>query len=121
MQRQLSSATARRQRIIQFAVVLLFLLFFGRSICSTVIDYYWWRELGQVSTWLRMSLYRYAPGFAAWLIVFTILWIAHARGMRKGGERLRDHGLYAWIVTLALAVVAIVVALAAVDGWTRCV
>jgi len=107
-----------RQRIVQIAVVLLFLLFFGRSICSTVIDYYWWRELGQVSTWLRMSLYRYAPGFAAWLIVFTILWIAHARGMRKGGERLRDHGLYAWIVTLALAVVAIVVALAAVDGWT---
>ena len=57
----------------------MFLLFFGRSICSTVIDYYWWRELGQVPTWLRMSLYRYAPGFAAWIVVFAVLWIAHAR------------------------------------------
>jgi uncharacterized membrane protein (UPF0182 family) len=119
MPRNLPGATtAHRQRIIQIAVVLLFLLFFGRSICSTIIDYYWWRELGQVSTWLRMSLYRYAPGFAAWLIVFAILWIAHARGMRKGGERLRDHGAYSWIITLALGVVAIIVALAAVDGWT---
>jgi hypothetical protein len=118
MQRQLPSATARRQRLIQIAVVLLFLLFFGRSICSTVIDYYWWRELGQVPTWLRMSLYRYAPGCAAWVVVLVILWIAHARGMRKAGERLRDHRLYSWIVTLALAVVALIVSLAAVDGWT---
>src|SRR5579862_8760252 len=118
MQRQLSSATARRQRLIQIAVVLLFLLFFGRSICSTVIDYYWWRELGQVPTWLRMSLYRYAPGFVSWVLVFAILWIGHARGMHKAGERLGDHTRYSWIVTLALAVVAMIVALAAVDVWT---
>ena len=118
MQRQLSGATARRQRLIQIAVVVLFLLFFGRSICATIIDYYWWRELGQVSTWLRMSLYRYAPGFAAWIIVFAILWIGHARGMRKAGERLRDHGLYAWVIALAFAVVAFIVSLSAVDGWT---
>jgi uncharacterized membrane protein (UPF0182 family) len=119
MPRNLPGAGAKhRQRIIQIAVILLFLLFFGRSICSTVIDYYWWRELGQVSTWLRMSLYRYAPGFAAWIVVFAVLWIAHARGMRKSGERLRDHSLYAWIVTLALALVAIIVSLSAVDGWT---
>ncbi len=104
--------------MIQIAIIVMFLLFFGRSICSTVIDYYWWRELGQVSTWLRMSLYRYAPGFAAWIIVFAILWIAHARGMRKAGERLRDHGVYAWIVTLAVGLVALIVSLAAVDGWT---
>ena len=118
MQRKFPAAATHRLRIIQLAVVVLLVLFFGRSICATVIDYYWWTELGQVSTWLRMSLYRYAPGFGAWIVVFAILWIAHARGMRKAGERLRDHAVYSWILTLALAVVAIVVALAAVDGWT---
>jgi len=107
-----------RRRIVLAAVVVLFAIFFGRSICSTIIDYYWWRELGQVSTWLRMSLYRYAPGFGGWVIVFLVLWIAHARGMHKANERLGDHPLYAWLAALVIAVVAMIVSLAAVDGWT---
>ena len=82
---------ARQRRIVIAVVALLLLLFFSRSICGFVIDYCWWRELGQVPTWLRMSLYRYVPGLAAWLIVFAVLWIAHARGMRHAGARLRDH------------------------------
>ena len=36
------------------------------------------------------------------MIVFGVLWIAHARGMRHAGERLRDHRLYAWIATLGV-------------------
>src|SRR5580692_8968033 len=95
-----------RFRIALIAGVVLLVLFFSRSICATVIDYLWWRELGQVNTWLRMSLYRYAPGLAAWLIVFIVIWIAHARGMHKAGERLRDHRWYARLTTLGFAVVS---------------
>jgi uncharacterized membrane protein (UPF0182 family) len=106
------------RRIVLWIAALFLLLIFSRSICSTVIDYYWWRELGQVNTWLLMSFYRYAPGFAAWIIVFAVLWIAHARGMKYGGERLRDHPIYARIATLGLALLAFIIAIAAVDGWT---
>ena len=64
------------RRLAVWIGALVLLLVFARSICSTLIDYYWWRELGQVPTWLLMSLYRYAPGTAAWLIVFAVLYIA---------------------------------------------
>ncbi len=97
---------------------LLLLFFFGRSICSFVIDYFWWRELGQVPTWILMSVYRYVPGVAAWLIAFGVLWISHARGVAHAGERLRDHRTYAWLATFGALLVALIISLAAVDGWT---
>src|SRR5579883_1510183 len=106
------------RRIVVWIVALVVLLLFSRSICSIVVDYYWWRELAQVPTWLLISFYRYAPGFAAWIIVFAVLWIAHARGMKFAGERLREHTAYARITTLGFVLIAIIIALASVDGWT---
>src|SRR5438132_7170155 len=106
------------QRIVLIGAALLLLLVFGRTICGFIIDYFWWREMGQVPTWLRMSAYRYGPGFAAWLIVLATLWIAHARGMSHARTRLRDHPMYAGLAALGLAVVSLVIMLATVDGWT---
>src|SRR6266404_4966720 len=108
--------TQRRNILIALAVLLL--LVFSRTICSYVIDYLWWRELGQVSTWVLMSVYRYVPGLAAWLIAFLVLWVAHARGMKHAGTRLGEHRWYARLATLVCLFVSLGVALAAVDGWT---
>ncbi|MGH9559237.1 MAG: UPF0182 family protein, partial [Bryobacteraceae bacterium] len=105
-------------RIVGILAAALLLLIFGRSICGFIVDYFWWRELGQVPAWVLMSVYQYAPGFAAWIIVFAVLWIAHLSGMKHAGERLRDHRSYALIATLAAALIAGVVELAVVDGWT---
>lgn len=110
--------TRPRQRIAFIAAAVLLLLFFSRSICGFVIDYLWWRELGQVSTWVLMSVYRYAPGLAAWLIIFVVLSVAHARGMRYAGTRISEHKFYARIAALACALVSLVIALSSVDGWT---
>ncbi len=76
--------------IAAIVIAALVVLAFGRTICSYVIDYFWWREMGQVATWMRMLAYRYLPGLAAWVIVFAV-WVAHARGMRHAGERLGGH------------------------------
>jgi uncharacterized protein len=100
------------------AAAVVLLLVFGRSVCGWVIDYFWWGEMGQVPTWLRMTAYRYVPGLVAWLILFAALWIAHARGMKHARESLRDHPFYARISTLVLAVVALMVTLSTIDGWT---
>jgi len=108
----------RRPRILIWVAILAIVLFFSRSICATFIDYYWWRELGQVQTWLRISAYEYVPSVGAWVLVFALFWLAHARGMKHAGERLRDHGIYKWISTAAIALLALVIATAAVDGWT---
>ncbi len=72
--------------IAALVIVAVAVLVFGRTICSYVIDYFWWREMGQVPTWLRMTGYRYLPGLAAWLIVFPALW-AGARAWRKTRRR----------------------------------
>jgi len=91
---------------------------FGRSIGSTVLDYYWWQEMGQLSTWGRMLEYRFVPGLAAWVITFVALWVAHARGMKHAGTGLGEHPRYAKLSTLVLAVVSFVLATGTVDGWT---
>src|SRR5579871_4496426 len=107
-----------QQRLVLLGVVLLFLLFFSRTICGFIIDYFWWREMGQVPTWVRMSLYRYGPGLAAWLAIFVVLLIAHARGMKYAGHRMRDYVWYPRIATLVLAFVSLIIMLSTVDGWT---
>jgi hypothetical protein len=98
--------------------IFVVLLLFSRTICSLIIDYAWWGELGQVPTWLRISAYEYIPGLAAWLILFAVLWIAHARGLKHAGERLRDHKTYSRLATLGLAILALITAVSVVDGWT---
>src|SRR5580698_9764189 len=115
MQRSLPGR-ARPRLLILFGVLVL-LLIFGRSICGLAIDYLWWREMDQVSTWLRRSIYLYATSIAQWLILFVAMWIAHARGMKHAGTSLREHRVYGRIVTLALAVFAMIVAAASMSGW----
>ena len=38
-----------RPRLLFLIGALVLLLVFGRSICGLVIDYLWWREMGQVA------------------------------------------------------------------------
>jgi len=98
--------------------VLVLLLVFSRGIGGMVLDYHWWNEMGQVDTWIRMWLYRWLPGIAQWLVLVVILWVAHARGMKYAGTRLREYPTYAKLATLAALVVGLILAASAVDGWT---
>jgi uncharacterized protein len=107
-----------QQRIGLLIGLVVVLLFFSRSICSLILDYAWWGELGQVPTWIRMSAYEYGPGVAVWIILFIVLWVAHARGLKHGGARLREHPIYSRLMTLGLAVLSLVIALSVIDGWT---
>src|SRR5271154_6842462 len=99
----LSFPVGGRGRWIALALAVVLLLVFGRSICSLIIDYLWWREMGQVPTWLRASAYLYATNVAEWLIAFLVMWIAHARGMKYAGTSLSKQRLYSRLVTVALA------------------
>ncbi len=101
-----------------FAVLLVVISLAGaRTVAGWVLDYQWWKELGQVSTWISMMLYSVGPGLACWLLAFVVLWITHARGMKAGGTRLGAHTIYARLATLAIAVVAAIYAAQAVDSW----
>ncbi|MBV9398702.1 MAG: UPF0182 family protein, partial [Bryobacterales bacterium] len=114
----LPPAPRHRSRIILLAVLLVLLLIFGRSICSFIIDYLWWGEMGQVPTWTRMLAIRYVTGIVEWVLVFAVLWLAHARGMKYAGTGVREQPRYALFATIAIAVVSMVIAAALTDGWT---
>lgn len=113
----MSNRPRLRGRLIALVVAAVLLLVFGRSICSLIIDYHWWTEMGQVSTWARGLTYVYATNAAEWLITFVVIWIAHARGMKYARTSLRDNPLYARIISVVLAVVALILASASMSGW----
>ena len=83
-----------------------------------VIEYNWWKEVGQVDTWVGMLWYSIAPAAAGSLVAFLALWVAHSRGLHFAGILKRDHRLYSGLVPVGLAIVAIIFASSSIDYWT---
>ena len=109
---------SRPRRLPYLIGALVILLLLSRTLASYLIEYEWWKEMGQVPTWLEMLLYRIAPLVASVLITFAVLWVAHARGMKFAGTSLRGHSLYGVIATVAMFAVATIAASGAFDSWT---
>lgn len=107
-----------RSKGIYVAILLVILFFASRSIASLVLNYKWWTEVDQVNTWMRTWLYRWAPAVAQWLLLYTIVWIAHARGLKYAGTGLRENSGYAKLTTLGFFGLALFLMAGAVDGWT---
>lgn len=104
---------------------LLFLLILGilaltfaRTLAGWLLDYQWWKEIGQTSTWISMLIYGSGPALLACVIAFAVFWIAHARGMKSAGARLLENRTYARISTLVILLIAIFLGSASVDSWT---
>jgi uncharacterized membrane protein (UPF0182 family) len=107
-----------RSKGIYVAILVVVLFLVSRSVASLILDYKWWGEVGQVDTWMRTWLYRWAPAVAQWLILFIVIWVAHARGLKYAGTGLRENPLYARLSTLVFLGFAFFLAVGAVDGWT---
>ncbi len=103
-------------RIIVLIALALIVLAASRTFSELVIEYQWWREVEQLSTWYTMLLYQVLPvtvgSIVAWL---SLLW-AHSRGLRFAGVREAESSLYRRIVMVALLVVAVVFIGSAVDA-----
>ena len=99
--------------------VLLALSLWAITIAANfIIEYNWWKEVGQVGTWISMLWYGIAPFAAGTLVAFIALWMSHARGLHFAGVRRQDFLLYSRLITVALAIMAILFALASIDYWT---
>ena len=108
----------RRFRLAWIILAALVVLLLARWLASYVIEYQWWKEMGQVSTWVNVLLYGTVPIVAASLLLWIVFWVAHARGLKFGGSGLSEHPTYAKIATLALLAFAVIVAMLAIDSWT---
>lgn len=118
-QYQLPRARSRRPALrITIIVAILLVLIGAHTIASVIIDYKWWKELGQVQTWLSMYLYSVGPIAAATLVAFVALWWTHARALKFAGTGLGEHPIYARLSVIALLVIGFLVASGALDSWT---
>ncbi len=109
-----------QKRIGCLTILAIFAVLFlaARFLCSWVIDYQWWKEMGQLSTWFSMLAYSVIPTAAATLLGFAAFWIAHARALKHAGTGLREYPLYAKLSTLGVFLLALLVSLASLDTWT---
>jgi len=85
---------------------------------SILIDYSWWKELGQVNTWIDLYAYSTLPIAAATLIAWIALLIAHARAVRFAGGQVSDYPLYSRLSSVVMLALAFFVADASIDNWT---
>src|SRR6202158_683164 len=106
------------RNLIVLAVLVVLALWATSSAADFVIEYNWWKEVGQVNTWVGMLWYSIAPAAAGSLAAFLSLWMAHARGLHFAGILQRDHRLYSRLIPIGLAGVAILFASSSIDYWT---
>lgn len=118
MQPSFPSVSPSKFKGLLLAALLLIFFLFSRSIAGLFLDYKWWTEMGQVDTWTRMWLYRWAPIVVQWFVLFVVVWLAHARGLKYAGTGLRQNPVYAKLATLAAMFLALFLSASAVDGWT---
>jgi uncharacterized membrane protein (UPF0182 family) len=110
---------SQARKLIVAGVLLVFVFFWAiPAAANFIIDYNWWKEVGQVDTWVKMLWYGIAPVSVGTVLAFIALWVAHASGISFAGVRQRDFRLYSRLAPVGLALVAILFSLASVDYWT---
>jgi uncharacterized protein len=107
-----------RVGLIGLFILLVVLLIGTRWAASLLIDYSWWKELGQVRTWIDLYAYSTIPVAGATLLTWIVLLIAHARGVHFAGGQVSDYPIYSRISSVGLLALAFLVSDAGIDNWT---
>jgi len=107
-----------RFRLSYLLIVIVLLLLGAKTVARFVIDYEWWKEMGQLSTWFAQLTYGVLPTILAALAAFLVLWLSHARALKAAGTRLRDYPVYSKLSTVVLLVLSVLLAAATIDSWT---
>lgn len=97
---------------------LIILLFSARGIAGFIIEWAWWKQLGQTDTFIAMLSYGSLPVIGAAVLAFVVLWTVHARALKYAGTGLRRHRAYGLISTLLLLLISGLLAAATIDSWT---
>jgi uncharacterized membrane protein (UPF0182 family) len=117
---RLSPAKRRPSRfpIVGLVVFAFFALIAVRWGASLLIDYAWWKELGQVHTWVDYYSYQTIPVAIGAVVAALVLWLAHGRAVKFSGTELKDHPLYARFAALGALLFGWIIAAANIDNWT---
>ena len=100
------------------AVAIFVVLGTARGLAEFAIEYLWWSEIGQISTWLTKLTYRIAPVVVAAILAWAALLWAHRRGLAFAGVDRSRYPLYGRIVAVLLLIVGTVFIASRVDPVT---
>ena len=67
---------------------------------SLLIDYSWWKELGQTHTFIDLYTLSTLPIAAGTILCWIALLVAHARGVRFAGGRASDYPIYSRLAAM---------------------
>ncbi|MDP9053623.1 MAG: UPF0182 family protein [Acidobacteriota bacterium] len=104
--------------LVGLVIFFIVLLIGTRWAASVLIDYSWWKELGQVNTWFDLYAFSTLPVAGATLMTWIVLLIAHARGVKFAGGRVSDYPIYSRVSSVVLLALAFFVSEASIDNWT---
>lgn len=118
--RVISGGRERRQRFVLLGIgaALMIALTTVGWFASKLIEYAWWKEMGQVNTWLDLYAWSTLPETAATVIAWVVLLIAHARGVRFAGGRVSDYPIYSRLAALVLLGLSAVLGSASLSSTT---
>src|SRR5579884_1188053 len=85
---------ASQIRNLVLLVILLLLIGASGKIADFIVEYGWWKEVGQLNTWFSMLLYQIAPAAAGIGVAYLALLAAHARGLQFASVPWREAGRY---------------------------
>ena len=98
-------------------IFVLILIAMSRSFATLAIDYEWWKELGQVQTWLNLAVYGSAPVLTAAVVAGITLWIAMARGLKSAGEGFGTLPRLIRLATVGALILGFFIASTTIDSW----
>ena len=98
-------------------ILILVALALSRTIATLTIDYEWWKEIGQVQTWLNLAVYGTAPVSTAAIVAGITLWIALARGLKSGGEGFGSMPRVIRLATTGALIVGFFIASNTIENW----
>src|ERR1051326_3475854 len=97
---------AARFGCIGIAILLFLTLICAKWAASLLIDYSWWTEMGQVTTWIYLYVYSTMPVVAGTMLTWIVLLAAHARAVHFAGGRVGDYPIYSRLSAVALLGIA---------------
>jgi uncharacterized membrane protein (UPF0182 family) len=116
--RAITGGRAKRYGLASLGILILIALVSARWAASLLIEYSWWKEIGQVRTWIDLYAYSTLPVAAGCLLGWVVLLIAHSRGVKFAGGMVSDYPIYSRLSTVGLLFLSFLVASASIDNWT---
>ena len=98
----------RQLRLLLAAIAIVLVLATARGLADFAIEYLWWTEVGQISTWFTKLGYKIIPTVIAALFAWLALLWAHRRGAAFSGTDTSQYSLYNRAVPVFLLVLATV-------------